>query len=182
MISTLAAYLTGIMMVWYPLSTHNFTHKTEAQTRARYEGIAEALATVAMDSDEEPLFADLTGAPTGYGRIQTAMAMLSWAGFESGGFAEDIDNMTRLGDGGHAICLMQVHSPYKGRVTDRVSCFHEGLRAMHDSMSMCKKGSLASRLAGYTVGRCVRNEKGAHLRLGRAQETLAKYPYVFLSE
>jgi hypothetical protein len=181
MSSTLVNYLAGVMMAWYPLSTHAFTHKSSEYTQARYKAIAADLEVAAFDPSERPLFADPKDKPKGYGRLQTAMAMLSWAGFESGGFAEDVDSMTRLGDGGTAKCLMQVHSPYKDRVFDRISCFREGLHAMHDSMAMCKEGTLASRLAGYTVGRCVRDEQGAQRRLDRAKEALKDMPFLFLS-
>jgi hypothetical protein len=166
-VTALAAYFLTAMLSWYPLKTHNFTKKTEAQTLERYQSIATDLATVVMT--EEPLPLDPKGLhPEFEGRPQTGMVELSFAGFESGGFAEDVDNMTRLGDGGNAKCLMQLHSPYKERVTDRVSCFREGLRAMHDSWNMCQYATrIADHLTGYTVGRCMYKEHGAELRVDR---------------
>jgi hypothetical protein len=176
----LAAYLLALITAWYPLSTHNFTGRTEEETKARYTEIANDLATVVTDPTEVPLFAD-DGGHVGVGRVRTATIMLSWAGYESGGFAEDVDLMVKLGDGdAHAKCLMQLHSPYSRYVVNRVSCFREGLRAMHDSMNMCKTGSLASRLAGYTVGRCVPEEPGAVRRVDRAVKYLKETPFLFL--
>jgi hypothetical protein len=182
MSSALAAYLLGIMVAWYPLSTHDFTHKSTDYTNARYASIAQDLATVALDPSEVPLLEDSENKPKGTGRIETAMLMLSWAGYESGGFAEDVDLMIKMGDGGRAKCLMQLHKPYMDNVVDRVTCFREGLRAMHDSMRMCRKGSLASRLAGYTVGHCVPEENGAKHRVNRAVKYLRENPFLFLDE
>jgi hypothetical protein len=175
----LAAYLLALIISWYPLSTHNFTGRTEEETKARYTEIANDLATVVSDPTEVPLFAD-DGGHIGIGRVKTALIMLSWAGYESGGFAEDVDLMTKLGDNGSAVCDMQLHRPYSRYVANRVSCFREGLRAMHDSMNMCKAGSLASRLAGYTVGRCVPDEDGAVHRVNRAVKYLKETPFLFL--
>lgn len=180
-VTSLAAYFLACMLSWYPLKSHDFTGKTQAQTLERYQSIATDLATTTLDPNEEPLLTD-SGHYEGYGRAQTGELMLSWAGFESGGFAEDVDTMKKLGDGGHAKCLMQVHSPYKERVFNRISCFHEGLRAMHDSWNMCKVGSIADRLTGYTVGSCTPGESGAELRTRRAMKYWAKSPFVAVIE
>jgi hypothetical protein len=172
-VQTLAAYFLAAMLSWYPLKTHNFVkpHQpaalTEAQTLERYKSIATDLATVVMY--DAPLPLDTQNKHPEFGsRPQTGIVMLSFAGFESGGFVEDVDNMTKLGDGGHAVCLMQVHSPFKEHVKDRVSCFREGLSVMRSSWNMCERAaSIADHLTGYTVGHCAHNEHGSELRVGR---------------
>jgi hypothetical protein len=171
--STLAAYLLAAMTAWYPAKTHDFTKVPREDTQHRYEQIANDLASVAMDPNEEPLFSGETG------RAQTALVMLSFAGYESGGFAQDVDTLRRKGDGGLGVCLMQVHPPYANRVVDRLSCFHEGLRALHDSWAMCKAGTTADRLTGYTVGHCEAGERGAWIRVSRATRWWTAHAFSF---
>jgi hypothetical protein len=187
-IQSLAAYFLAAMLSWYPLNSHNYLKPnqphsvTEAQTLERYQSIATDLATVVLTDAPLPLDPQRHHPEFG-SRPQTGIVALSFAGFESGGFAEDVDNMTHLGDGGQAKCLMQVHSPYKEKVTDRVSCFREGLSAMRASWNMCEGAtSIADHLAGYTAGRCIRNEHGAKLRVGRGVKYWNALPFVAIPD
>lgn len=170
-IASLAAYLFAAMVSWYPLATHAFTGATIERTEARYHAIAEDLATIALDEGEAPLFAGETG------RAQTALLALSIAGFESGGFAEDVDTMKRKGDGGKAICLMQLHAPWSDGVLDRATCFRGGMRALRASWDHCRLGTIADRLTAYTTGRCMRDEHHANLRANRALAWWKEHPF-----
>ena len=159
----LAEYLLATMLAWYPASGHDFTRVPRAETEARYAAIAHDLATVASGPLEAPLFEGADG------RAQTALLMLSFAGYESGGFAAKVDQPTASGDGGHAWCLCQVHMPFARGIVDRPSCFRAGFRAMRASREMCGGlRSVADRLTGYTVGRCLHDEPGALLALACA--------------
>lgn len=173
MLHGLAAYLLAAMSSWAPPSVHDFTGTPRAVTEARYESIATDLATVALDPEEVPLFAGEVG------RAQTALLMLAIASYESGQFRFDVDRQDKpSGDGGLAYCLGQLHGKYAEGLTDRVSCFRGQLRALRDSWAMCKTGTPADRITGYTVGRCDPGEPQAIHRMERATRWWGKHPYL----
>ena len=166
----LSAYLYAAMIVWSPVSIHDFTKVPRVETEERYQAIARDLAEVVMEEDQTPLFAGDTG------RAKTALLALAFANYESGGFRADVDKAGPSGDGGAAWCLMQVHAPYTSEVKDRKGCFRAGLHAFRDSWSMCKTGSVADRLTGYTVGRCVTDERESRRRTNHAFKWWAAHP------
>jgi len=173
MLHGLAAYLLAAMSFWAPPAVHDYTGTPRAVTEARYESIATDLATVALDPAEVPLFAGEVG------RAQTALVMLAIASYESGQFRADVDRQDKAtGDGGFAYCLGQLHGKYAEGLTDRVSCFRGQLRALRDSWSMCKAGTPADRITGYTVGHCEPGEPQARLRMERALSWWSKHPYL----
>ncbi len=170
MSAVLAAYLYAAMIVWSPISVHDFTRVPRATTEARYHQIANDLAEVALEPEQTPLIAGETG------RAQTALLALAWARYESGGFRADVDQAGPSGDGGKAFCLMQVQGKYALEVKDRKSCFRAGFHAFRDSWDMCKTGSVSDRLTGYTVGRCTPDEREARLRTRLAFKWWSSHP------
>jgi hypothetical protein len=165
--SILTQYVLAFMLAVYPVKNHEYLGVSDSYTRARYEAIAADFADVALDPDEPALFAD--GRTPG--RVKTAILLASIGRFESGGYREDVDTLVKLGDGGAARCLLQIH-PWPGEViNDRASCLRAGLRHLRASFSAC--GSLA----GYTVGHCVDHEKQAEKRMQLAEDWIRKHPW-----
>jgi len=173
--TALASSILAFMVAKYPVENHRFLGVSDEYTMTRYRAIAADIADVALDPDEPPLFrsdAKLPEFDRFYdGRIKTAFLLASVARFESGGFREDVDNMTKTGDGGKAVCLLQIHLWENEIVTDRPSCLRAGLRHMRESYRMCHS------LSGYTVGHCVKNEPQAIQRMKMAEEWLHDHPF-----
>jgi|SRR5579863_4124309 len=168
----LSAYLLQAMITWAPPSDHDWKEPRIA-TEAHYLSIADDMAHVAMDPLEPPLFEG------GDGRARTALYLLAIVSFESGGFRLDVDREDRpTGDGGKAWCLAQLHDRFARGLTDRVSCFRHELAAVRESWRMCPYPSLADRLTGYTVGRCVSAETQARHRVERWTSYWSRHPFV----
>lgn len=154
---SLAGLIYSFMVSAYPLSTHEFTGRKTDEIEARYRDIALDIATVSID---DPMFSN--------DPEKTAMLLTSFSGFESGGFAEKIDNNKGTGDSGRAKCIMQLHAPFSNNLMTRLDCIRGALLAFKASLAMCSNGSLATRLSGYTAGKCVANEPAARTRVERA--------------
>lgn len=153
----LVSWLVAAMVQWAPPVTPG------PEQEARYGLIARDAAEVAFDPDEPPLFQGKDA------RARTAAFVLSVAAAESG-FAEDVEDGRRRGDGDQSWCLMQINLgrrrfvprndtyAYGLRVgwtgedllEDRSKCFRAGLRILRVSMRACGDGSL------YLYGRCVK--------------------------
>lgn len=151
------AWLTAAMVSWVP-----------AHQGPRYASIADDALAVATDG---PLF----GGPLGAER--TALFMLSIASYESG-FHPLVDSGRWRGDGGRSWCLMQINigayrtaEGWSGRdlVSHRRRCFTAALRALRDSVAMCKSMHGADAFSAYAHGRCLRGSRAMRARLGRAQ-------------
>lgn len=174
--AALRVYVLAFMIAKYPVENHRFLGVTDEHTMARYEAIAADIADVALDLDEPPIFRSQTitekGARDLDGRVKTALLTASVARFESGGYREDVDNLTKLGDNGHAICLLQLHLWEGEVVTDRPSCLRAGLRHFRESYKRCHS------LSGYTVGHCVDDEPEAKRRTDMAVSWLKQHPFV----
>jgi hypothetical protein len=175
----LKTYILAFMTAHYPVKNHHFLGVTDEYTMARYETIAADIADVALDPDEPPVFKsafvekqnrDLDG------RVKTALLIASIARFESGGYREDVDNLTKLGDNGHGVCLLQLHLWEGEIVTDRPSCLRAGLRHIRESYRSCHS------LSGYTVGHCVEDEPEAKRRTELASNWIKNHPFVVPSE
>jgi len=174
----LAAFLYAAMIAWAPPALHAYTGASQEITEARYASIAQDLADVALDPEEEPLFAGDVG------RAQTALLMLAITRYESGGWRADIDNQKPSGDcsGGkcRAACLAQLQGIYAEDLSDRKSCFRAELRALRDSWALCSSPSWkgSDRMTGYTVGRCEEGEHGARLRFKLATSWWKDHPFL----
>ena len=161
----LTTYILAFMLARAPVESHRFTGATDAQTTARYAGIAADIADVSMDPEEPPVFSGDDG------RVKTAMLLASITLFESGGYRADVDELRHRGDGGQAVCLAQIH-PWKGeRIVDRPSCLRAALRHLRSSFASCHS------MSGYTVGRCEEHEPKAELRIRTAIRWLDHHPF-----
>lgn len=173
--TALASYILAFMVAKYPVENHRFLGVSDEYTMNRYRAIAADIADVALDPEEPPVFRsrEVTASSRDLdGRVKTAMLMASIARFESGGFREDVDNLTKKGDGGRAVCLLQLHLWENEVVMDRPSCLRAGLRHIRASYKACHD------LSGYTVGHCVENEPQAANRSGMAKEWLRDHPFI----
>jgi hypothetical protein len=112
MIKALTTYLLSAMLAWMP--PRNQVHReTEEAALARYQTIAEDVATVCLDPDETPLFEGENA------RVKTALVLLSVAFWESA-FRPDVDHgqcAPHECDNGLAVSLWQLH-PEDGFIFD----------------------------------------------------------------
>lgn len=110
----LITYLLVAMTAWVPVRNLTAWGESKEDVLARYESIANDVASVALDPDEPPVF---TGAA---GRTKTALLVMSVASFE-GGFQKFVDdgecNDSRFSadrrggcDGGRAYTIWQLHA------------------------------------------------------------------------
>lgn len=173
----IVAWLVAVMVAHSSLKTgegykNPDAHETQEQRLERYEGMAEAIAKVAFDPAERPLYAGPRG------RHQTATLLLGVAWYE-GSWRRDVD----LGLGKHArgggtdSCNMQVRlaawkdkdgSRVDGRtregwdwhdlVADREKCFRAGLHIVRGSMGACRSLPPEHALAAYARGSCSSEE------------------------
>jgi len=173
---SLVSYLVAAMIAWVPLHAHAPLESPE-DTLARYESIARDLATVALDDDEEPLFAGDDG------RVQTALLMASVASYESS-YGKTVDDGTRRGDHGHSYCLMQIRvgggvtrEGWSGSdlVRDRTLCFRAGLHILHSSFGACHRLPVEDRMSAYATGHCFENARVSRSRIGRARAWFAAH-------
>jgi hypothetical protein len=173
-ISTLAAYIMTAMVAWMPLKEHH--REGEAAALKRYEAIATDVATVALDPNEDPLFAGEDG------RSQTALLIASIASFESH-FRADVDQGKARGDHGVSVCIMQVQVHGKTAegwsaqdlLDDRTRCLAAGLHRIRESFTMCKHLPLRHKLSGYTSGTCT-SDVASEWRIGRAVKWMKEHP------
>ena len=98
----LAWYVLNAMMSWVTESAHAYYEKP-AVTDARYINIALAIAEVALDPNQEPLFDGEDG------RLRTALVLASIASHESK-FVANVVNCRTSGDNGLAWGPWQTHS------------------------------------------------------------------------
>lgn len=171
--ATLILWLVSAMLRWtLPEAQHD-------AAKTRYAEIANDAVAVAFDPAEKPIFSGPLG------RTKTAALLLSIASFESG-FAKDVDEGTRRGDGGRSWCLMQVNlgsarirvedqetfaysfdgkTGWSGKdlADDRKKCFRAALRIARVSYRACGD------LSVYTSGKCAKDEPKAKAREARAK-------------
>jgi hypothetical protein len=161
------------MTTWVP--PHEHSEGADAALK-RYQVIANDIASVALDTNEKPVFAGNNG------RVQTALLMAAIASYESF-YRADIDDGRRTGDHGRSWCIMQVHVPKKtaegfsGRdlVADRQHCLVSALHLIQESYTICRAQRVPDRLSLYTVGAC-REEKKAEWRTLRAMSWFKDHP------
>ncbi len=131
-------------------------HETAAERTERYYKIASAVAAVAYDKDEAPLFQGP------YGRAQTATAILGVYYHESG-FHKSVHNGTSRGDHGRSACLGQ-HNIGSGKTLEGWTaedlinsdelCARATLHTMRRSFTSCRYDDPDDRLYAYASGSC----------------------------
>jgi hypothetical protein len=133
--------------------------ETTEQRIERYQAIATAIATVAFDPNEKPVFGGRTG------RFATASLLLAISWMESG-WRRDVD--LGLGKeargGGMDTCSMQIRLgknektregwDWQDIVNDREKCFRAGLHIVRRSFAACSKLPVEHRLSAYASGSC----------------------------
>jgi hypothetical protein len=145
------------MIAFYPMSNHTF-HEPLATTQARYESIAEDIAS---GSDQNPIFEGEEGG------VRTAFLLASIASFESG-FIAKIDECKQSGDSGKAWTIFQLQTPYspKGEVCgSRKKAVEWAIHHIRNSFSTCHSLPVESRLSAYTAGRCINGERKSSQRI-----------------
>lgn len=179
----LATWLLGVMLAATPPGKSRFpaeSVESEADGRARYEQIAGALAEIALDPEEKPVFDGARG------RERTAALVLAIARHESG-FRRDVDlGLARHANGGGPyFCMMQVS--VKGRTpegwtgadltSDRRRCFRAGLHILQHARGSCRAEGPEAWLRLYTGGTCDRGRQAAEQRMATYKEWLAQHPF-----
>jgi hypothetical protein len=175
----LASWLLGVMMATVPPGRSRYpseARESAEQGQARYAEIADALARVALDPGERPVFVGKLG------RERTAALMLALSYHESR-WRRDVD--LGLGTHGRYHCLMQV-AVDRGRTPDgwtgkdlvasRERCFRAGLHILSRAQGSCKAQGPDAWLRLYTSGRCDRGRLPAEQRLVTLRSWLAAYP------
>lgn len=186
--AALAAWIASTMIALSPPADRarepafpGWEETVEART-ARYHAIAEAIADVALDPEETPLYGGE------HGRWRTAALLVSLAHHE-GGFAPDVDRgpCWRGHDGrndrcdrGRSACLVQIRVG-AGRTEegwnqadlfgDRRKCFRAGLHRARRSFGACRRRGFKALLNAYASGRCDLGEHEGWTRL-RTADTL----------
>lgn len=167
------SWIVSVMVAFSSLSTgEHYTNpdarETATQRLERYEGIATAVAAVAFDPAERPLFAGP------FGRHRTAATLLGIAWKESS-WRRDVDLGigSRARGGGTDTCSMQIRlARWKNPdgtfeeqrtregwtatdlLADREKCFRAGLRIVRGSFGACRALAPEFALAAYARGRC----------------------------
>lgn len=188
--NSLISFIMGLMVSVYPFE--NSTQETVEEAQDRYQSIAQDLVDVVYDSNEDPLFSGE------YGRLKTAMTLLSIASFESG-FRRDVDFGELRGDKGASVCLMQINvgqTDQEGRsykrfildssgyynvvfdrtqgwgsedlLDDRQKCFRVALAIARKSFAKCHESDDLNKLKLYTSGSCYFGSISSRQRMSRA--------------
>lgn len=184
-VEALAVWLLSIMLSNVPPG--HSRHPSEAREtaeagRARYHAIATALAKVALDPAEKPLF----DGPDG--RRRTATLMLAVARYEST-WRRDVD--LGLGPkargGGRYWCMMQIavdkgHTPEgwtgKDLVRSRTKCFRRALHILQRGKRVCRRRGGTSFLNHYASGYCDRGRKAVAKRVRTYEKWWRDFPMV----
>ena len=175
----LASWLLGVMVATVPPGRSRSpaeARESAEQGQARYAEIADVLARVALDPEEQPVFGGKLG------RERTAALMLALA-FHESRWRRDVD--LGLGTHGRYHCLMQV-AVDRGRnidgwtakelVASRERCFRAGLHVLARAHGACKGQGPDAWLRIYTSGRCDRGREAAEQRLTTLRTWIAAYP------
>lgn len=158
-IIVLAFYLFNAMTSWVPESQHSYYEKEEV-TDARYMNIALAIAEVALDPNQEPLFNGDEG------RVQTALVLASIASHESH-FSYDVVNCLKAGDNGLAWGPFQTHSGKVRTCASLVEAATIALGMVRNSITHCQTVPTPDKLSIYTNGQC-RRSSASRARMNRA--------------
>lgn len=164
----LVDYLFAFFLAAVPPQQHAYKEPLET-TFARYNAIAEDIARVASDPDEEPLFEGDDA------RARTAVLLGSIAASESF-LRADVDTCRTRGDGGRSVTVFQLQRAPRSVCTDREEAVRLALARVRESLSACRALPVAERLALYTSGRCDRGQRASRMRWARAERWLSTHP------
>jgi hypothetical protein len=183
-VEALAAWLVTIMVAAVPPGgwrSKAQLRETAEQGRARYEAIAEAIATVSLDPKEAPLF---DGAD---GRSRTAALLLAISLHESH-WRRDVDlGVGRYGPrGGRRYhCLMQIAID-RGKTAEgwtsaeliqrRDKCMRAGLHILQRGRRFCDRVGPGAFLNHYASGYCDRGRKQVTRRWDTYRTFLREHP------
>lgn len=169
--SPLAQYVFVFFTATVPPIDHSYYEKLETTT-ARYESIAETIATVSL---ERPLFTDDADG------IKTAMILGSIATFESF-LRADIDSCKKGGDPNkdgvyQAWTLWQLHANKTKVCSNRLEGARYAREAVRFSLKTCISFPAFDRLSVYTDGVCKKDWNRSKHRMKRATDWIDKHPF-----
>lgn len=164
--------LALVVLLVPPLQQEQQAREPDVIAQGRYASIAEDIASVVETSP--PLF---TGPDA---RERTAALVVARAFYESS-FKRDVDEGRTRGDGGRAVCLMQMHFSPQGWTTDelvadRTKCIRSALELMRRSRATCRQNTPEQSLAVYTGGRCDRGMRESERTFAMADWLIAQRP------
>lgn len=156
--------------------------ETDAQRLARYRSIADDIATVVLDPEEQPIVGG------SHGRAKTAAQLVAIAAMESG-FAPDadvgpcfrgLDGRGPRCDGGRAASIFQLHSGRGGTVAelfaDRSRAVRAALGLVRRSARACLADGPDAALRVYSSGSCDRGRDASAARVKLARRLLFSFP------
>ncbi len=156
--------------------------ETDVQRLARYQSIADDIATVVLDPEEQPI----VGGP--HARAKTAAQLVAIASMESG-FAPDadvgpcfrgLDGRGPRCDGGRAASVFQLHAGRHGTVAelfaDRPRAVRAALHLVQRSVRACLTDGPEAALRIYAAGSCDRGREASAARVKLARRLLYSFP------
>lgn len=172
--AALSAWLFARMVSAIPPGSHQNAGSLEstAEHAARYRSIASDIATVALDSEEPPVFR---------GRLGTAALLLSVSYFESA-WRKDVDTgigKLARGDGGQSCTIYQLlvgRTRCEPLLADRGLATREALHMIRRSALACSKLGPNAALNVYASGSCEGGEREGKLRIEKARKWLRENP------
>jgi hypothetical protein len=184
-----AAWILSLMVLLAPPSkaetrvTYADAKETAAEALVRYGEIAEAIADVAYDPNEDPLFVR-----DGRARARTAATLLAVSFLESG-LRRDVDlGLGRAGFGPTMDCGLWQMNIGNGRTAEGWSCFEllhdrrkaarSALHLLAKSLRACKDKPVQDRFASYCSGSCDHglNESRARFAVAKRIYALGSRP------
>lgn len=169
--SPLAAYILIFLQFTVAMTDHSY-YEALNKTQARYESIANDIATAAK---EAPLFQDdEDGVKTGL--------LLSSIALSEGFLREDVDTCKRGGDkdkNGNptAWSLWQMHLKKETVCHDRLTAARYAREMVRFSLKTCENYPFLDRLAVYTDGHCEKNWNRSRFRMKRAVDWATSHPF-----
>lgn len=167
-VPALVAYLLYFMIAAVPLEHHAY-YEHRGRTEKRYVEIATAIARVALDPDEKPVFDG--------DRIKTALLLASIASYE-GIYRHDITRCEKSGRG-NAWGLYQFEGPKEKVCGSLEQATRHALHMVWSSWFVCYDHDEADKLSFYTDGKCIKNWQRSRSRVERALRWWEKYPADF---
>lgn len=158
----LAAWLLHLMVLSIPPGhgQNSRSLETTAEQADRYALIATAIATVALDAKEAPIYGD---GKSGTGRAKTGVLLLAISQLESG-WRRDVDLGKTRGDGGASCTIFQMHLG-AGKTPEGWGCddlLADREKATRAALGALRRSALACRhvpgpesvLLAYVAGNC----------------------------
>lgn len=184
-VEVLSAWLLSIMLATVPPGRSRFPDQARESAgagKARYAAIAEAMAEVSLDPNEEPLFEGE------HAREKTALFLLTISLYESH-WKRHVDlglGPHARGGGGRYHCMMQILVK-RGRtpegftaedlVQSRRKCFRRGLHILQRGRRFCDAAGPRAFLNHYASGHCHRGGRAVRKRWKTFDRLLADNPF-----